>query len=177
MNSTDIFILIVVGLGVLWGVKSGVVRQVLGMAGLIAAFLLGFLFMESTGAHIEGLVPVDGNVAALAGFGGIFLAVQIIVMILIRVIQKMIGVLKLGLVNRLIGSVVGGLSASLLLSIIFLFMIGFGVPSPQAQESSRFYGTVSELVPKTWELAAETFPQLEGLPERFGLDPDRLPEP
>ena len=177
MNSTDIFILIIVGIGVVWGLRSGVVRQVLGMAGLIASFVLGFLFMETAGAFIAGLVPIDDNLAALVGFAGIFLAVQIVVMFLIRGIQKMIGVLKLGALNRIIGGAFGALSSGLLLSIIFVFMAGFGVPSPQAQQASRLYAPVSELLPKTWEFATGMFPQIEGIPERFGLDPERLSEP
>ncbi|MDE2731331.1 MAG: CvpA family protein [Bacteroidota bacterium] len=177
MNSTDIFILIVMGIGVVWGLRSGVVRQVLGLAGLIACFVLGFLFMETAGAFIATLLPIDDNVAVLVGFAGTFLAVQIVVMILIRGIQKIIGALKLGAVNRMIGGGVGALFSGLLLSIIFVFMAGFGVPSPQAQQASRFYGPISNMLPRTWEFATGMFPQIDGIPERFGLDPERLSEP
>ena len=177
MNSTDIFIIIVVGLGALWGVKSGVVRQVLGIAGLIAAFVLAFMLMEPVGGFLSNQLPLEDQAATLAGFGGVFLVVQLVVMILIRLIQKLIGVLKLGLLNRILGALVGGLSAGLLLSIIFLFMMSFGVPSLGAQQASCFYGITSELLPRSWDMAASIFPQLDGLPERFGIDLDQSPEP
>ena len=173
MSSLDIIITIVVGIGVLWGVKSGIVRQVLGIAGLVASIVLGFLYMEPVGAMVASLLTIEGNMAVLAGFGSVFLAVQLGFTIIIRIIQKMIGVLKLGLVDRMVGGVVGGFSASLFLSILFWFMLGMGVPAPTAQESSRFYSPVSEILPGAWDYAAKAFPDLEGLPERFGLDLDQ----
>ena len=171
MGLTDLFILILVGLGVLWGLKSGVVRQVLGLAGLITASVLAVMYMEPVGGFLADQFDIGSDMAALVGFAGVFLAVQLLVMILIRLIMKVVNVLKLGLVNRVIGGLVGGIFASLLLSIIFNFMLSFDVPSPLARENSRFHGIVTEFLPKSWDFVASAFPQVEGWPEKLGLDP------
>lgn len=177
MPYVDIVIVIVVGLGIIWGAKSGVARQVLGIAGLISSFILAFLFMEPVGSFLATQLPLEGHVASLAGFGAVFLLVKVVVMILIRIVLKMIGVLKLGLFDRMIGAAVGGLSAGLLLSIASLFMAGLGQPSDAALETSYLYDMTSELLPRTWDYVTSIFPQLDGLAERFGIGPEEIPEP
>ena len=170
----DLVILVVLALGLLLGLKTGLIRQVLGLAGIVCAFILGFIYMEPVGTFLRERFDASAQFAPIAGFAAVFLSVQVGVLILVRLLQTVIGVLKLGLVNRLLGGVLGGFSAALVLSILFRLLAPTGVLPDQALKNSQLYGPVSSILPEAWELAVSTFPGIMELSERFGVE---SPEP
>ena len=168
MNTLDFIILIVLAGGLVVGLRAGLIKQVLSFAGLIVAFVLSFQLMKPVGAMAAGSLGISNDIAPLVGFVLVFLAVQVAVFAVIRSLQALVGALKLSGVNRLLGGAVGAFKASLALSVLFLVLGNFEVPSEETREESAFYEPVATMVPATWDYLAEAVPQLEQVSERFG---------
>jgi membrane protein required for colicin V production len=100
----------------------------------------------------------------------VFLVVQLAVFALIRVLESVIGALKLTAVNRVLGGAVGVFKACLALSVTFLVLGYMDVPSEETKQSSTLYTTVSTLMPKAWDYAATAVPQLEKVSSQFGKE-------
>jgi membrane protein required for colicin V production len=177
MNGLDLFILAVLAGGLVIGFRSGLIKQALSLVGLVVAFLLALRLMEGVGemaAHSLGISP---DIAPLVGFALVFGGVQLTVFALVRLLEAVVGALKLSAVNRVLGGAVGGLKATIVLSVVFLLLGYLAVPSEATQRSSAFYEPVSVVLPATWETVRVYFPQVQGLSERFGDEVEqRLPD-
>lgn len=168
MNTLDIIILVVLAGGLIIGLRSGLIKQVLSFVGFIVAFLLSLQFMNVAGGMLEASLGISEDIAPLAGFVLVFLVVQILVFALVRMVEALVGVLRLTSVNRLLGGAVGAFKAALILSVAFLVLGYVQVPSEETGETSALYEPVSTVVPTVWDYVSDTFPQVVELSERFG---------
>ena len=168
MHTLDVLILIMLAIGLMRGFATGVIRQAASIVGLLAAFVLSVQLMEPTGVLVTESLDVSPSVAPLVGFVLVFLAVQVAVFALARIVENLVGALRLTVVNRVLGGVVGAFKAALALSVLFLVIGSFGVPEEPAQEASLFYDPVSSALPAAWDYVSDRLPEVERLSEKFG---------
>jgi membrane protein required for colicin V production len=169
MNGLDLIILGVLGLGIVLGLRSGLIKQVASLVGLVLAFVLGLHFMHAAGAVTVDSLGVSESLAPLLGFVLVFLAVQVAVVAVVKLTEALIGALKLSSVNRALGGAMGGLKAALVLSVAFLVLANLDIPDASARSASSFYAPVSSFVPDAWELLTGEFPALREVPDQIGV--------
>lgn len=176
MTTLDVLILVGLAAGVFGGLRSGMIRQVLGFAGLIVAFLLAMQLMHTAGAMAVGSLGLSTEIAPLVGFVLVFLVVQVAIFVLGRLLEAVIGALSLGLLNRLLGGGVGAFRAAVSLSILFIVLGFFQIPSEEARAESALYAPVATVLPAAWDYVAEAFPHVDSLTTDVGGQiQDRLP--
>ena len=168
MTTLDVIIGILLAGGIVAGLRSGMIRQVLSIVGVVAAFLLGTQLMHTAGAMAETSLGISEDIAPLVGFVLVFMAVQLAVFVLGRLMEAVVGALKLGPINRLLGGGVGAFKAALILSIAFLVLGGFGVPTEETRDASALYEPVAGVIPYTWEYVVEAFPHVEEFTDEVG---------
>ncbi len=105
MNWLDIVILILVIVPTLIGLKTGIVKALFTVAGMIVGVVLAGRFSESLGGALTFIS--DPGWARVAAFAIILIAVMIIASVLAVVIKWVISAVLLGWVNRLVGAVLG----------------------------------------------------------------------
>ena len=177
MATLDLLILLGLGVGLARGFWTGGVRQAASLLGLVLAFLLALQLMNQVGYLIIGLTGISEQVAPAVGFLVVFVVVQIAIFAIARMLEHVLRMIGLGIVNRFIGGAIGGLKAALLLSILFLVLSAFNIPEPEARRQSELYGPVAGLLPRAWDLAADQWPRVERLYDRFNaLDVDERAE-
>jgi membrane protein required for colicin V production len=169
MNGLDLIILGVLAVGMLIGLRSGLIKQVASLAGLVLAFALGLQFMHPVGNMAVDSLRVSEALAPLLGFVLVFLAVQIAVVAVVKLVEAIIGALKLSAVNRALGGAMGGVKAALVLSVVFLVLGNLGIPDASARSTSSLYAPVSSVVPEAWEFVTGEFPAVKDVPERIGV--------
>ncbi len=174
MNTLDVLIGIVLAGGLLIGLRSGFIKQALSFAGMIVAFLLALNLMHAAGALVTTSLGISEDIAPLLGFALVFLAVQVLVFALARLVETVAGALKLSGVNRLLGGAVGAFKAALLLSVAFLVLARLQVPTEETRDASALYDPVASVLPAAWDYFSEVFPEVERLSDRFG---EGLPPP
>ncbi len=164
----DLFILILLALGLFRGYQTGVVRQAVGIAGVFVSFGLAVQLMSEVGAVAAASLPIAPSAAPLVGFVLVFLGAQILVRALVHVAESVLEALRLSVLNRLAGGLFGAFQAALLASLLFVLADPMGLPEPATRREAQFYRPVAELLPATWDYVAARVPQLQRFSEEMG---------
>ncbi|MEM6336358.1 MAG: CvpA family protein [Bacteroidota bacterium] len=168
MNYLDFLIVCIVGLGVLLGVRKGGVKEAAGILGTVFAFVMAMQLMKPVGIIIAASLGLSATVAPVMGFVVVFLAVTLGVGLLARLVESVLGAIKLGFLNTALGGVFGGLKAALGLSVLMLFFGEINVPSETDRSRSELYGPVEAVAPATWDLVSTIVPNAAELSEDVG---------
>ena len=139
------------------------------LVGLVLAFALALRFMHVAGAVTVDSLGISESLAPLLGFVLVFLVVQVAVVAVVKLVEAIIGALKLSTVNRVLGGAMGGLKAALVLSVAFLVLANLEIPDASARTASSLYAPVSSVVPETWEFITGEFPALKEVPGQIGV--------
>ncbi len=167
MNLLDLLILVGLTGGLIIGLRSGLIKQALSLVGMLVAFVLSLHLMTPVGEMAAGSLGISEDIAPLVGFVLVFLGVQVVVFGLTKLLEAVVGALKLSVVNRLLGGAVGAFKACLVLSVVFLVLGYVSVPSEDTREASAFYTPVSTVLPAAWGYVSDTFPQVAKVSEQF----------
>jgi membrane protein required for colicin V production len=149
----DSIVLAVVGVLTLLGVWKGLVRQVVGLAGVAAGYVVAMKFYGPlTLRFLTGFRPATGNVIS---FLAIFVACIIAASMIGWIATHLIGTAGLGILNRLGGGVLGGAKGCLIVSVVVMVLIAFMRPNSDIFKGSRtmkyiqpIAGAVSRFAPK-----------------------------
>ena len=153
MNMFDIIVLTVVGILTLLGLWKGLVRQVVGLAGVAAGYVIAMKFDGPLAAKfLTGFRPATGKVIA---FLAIFIACIIAASIIGWIAEKLMGAAGLGILNRVGGGILGGAKGCLIVSVVVMVLIAFLPPNSGVFKGARtmkyiqpIAGIVSRLAPK-----------------------------
>ncbi|MBN2264385.1 MAG: CvpA family protein [Candidatus Aminicenantes bacterium] len=133
MNWLDFVLLAILVVTAVVGVFKGFVKQVLGLAAVVAGLILAVVYYEQTGAALMAFVK-NRLVSNFLGFLLIFVLVLVAGGILGHLLTKaMIG--PLALANRLLGAAFGFLKAVLICGIIVFALVSFEVLTPAVEPS------------------------------------------
>lgn len=165
----DVLIIAALGVGVARGFWTGALRQAASLLGFIIAFVLGIQLMRPVGQLIVSSLGLADTLGPVLGFVAVFLLIQVAAYAVSRLGEGLLRAFRLGFLNRLAGGAVGALKAALLLSVAFLVLNVFDVPGPEARRRSELYAPVASTLPEAWNMAAEQWPEVTSLYERFEL--------
>lgn len=128
MSGFDIAVLSVVGISMLIGVIRGAVREVLALAGWVAAFLLARWLASDVAVWLPDAIPSQG-LRHLAAFIIVFVSVLLLATLINAAASSAIRGLGLGTFDRGLG-LVFGLARGLL--IVLMFVLAAGLDQPAA---------------------------------------------
>ena len=126
-------LLILVGSVILSAVK-GFVRELLGMAALAAAFLVGAWFYRDAASLFKEVVKTE-NIALFLGFAFVFVGTLLVGALVIWVVQKLIKFAHIQWFDRLLGAAFGFIRGWILGSIVFLALTSFEVQAERVRSS------------------------------------------
>ncbi|MDO8282864.1 MAG: CvpA family protein [Thermodesulfovibrionia bacterium] len=115
MNSFDIFVLVIMGITVAFGLVKGLVKQVFSIIGIVAGYLLSVKLYEPVSNYFFG---PDNSMAKIGIFLAIFIACIIIAALSSKVIDKFMETIGIGWANRIAGGGLGFLKGLLIVSVI-----------------------------------------------------------
>jgi membrane protein required for colicin V production len=133
MNWLDYLLLTIMVVTAIVGIFRGFIKQVIGLAAVVAGLILAGLYYEQTAAVFQTFVK-NQLLSNFLGFILIFVVVLIAGGILGHLLTKaMIG--PLALVNRLFGALFGFLKAVLICGILVFALVAFEVAKPALETS------------------------------------------
>ncbi len=147
----DIIVLALTALGLVTGLIKGLVKEALGLIGLILSFLIAKLFAPSLSEYMLTFVKWAEQVRYLVSWILIFIAVALITSMLAYLITKAVQAIQLGFLNRLLGAIFGAMKYILIVSLLFNLynIINEYVPLPGEDEkkSSKLYELTTDFAP------------------------------
>lgn len=158
MNLLDFLIFIPILYFCYRGVRNGLIGEVLGIAGIILAVFLTFHYMNEVADYIRPLI--EGNPSYLPFVAGaiIFFGTVIVIQLIAYILRRFLEVVRLNIVNRILGFFFGLLKGGIIVSAILLLLAGFNQPSQESREKSVSYSYVIYLAPWAYNaVATENF--------------------
>ena len=119
MNTLDIILLATAGISMIYGLKTGLVKQLTLGAGVIIGLLQATVFYQLAGNWINGISGWDTWICNALGFIAILLAVAIVINLVGTVLRWLLKIILLGWIDRILGALF-----SILVAIV---LIAFGV--------------------------------------------------
>lgn len=163
MVPIDILILALLVIGVVRGIFTGGIKQVLSIVGVIAGLLLAISLSEPFSNLLVRQNWVSETLAPAVSFVVIFFLVQVVVLAVTYVLRSALEKIKLGGLDKALGGIVGGGKAILVISLV-LFLIRFlGIPNEEHRENSLFYEVVYPIMPATWNFIVGKAPEVSDI--------------
>jgi membrane protein required for colicin V production len=150
LNYIDYIIIIFIVIGFLLGYKDGLVRKVIGLLGLLLAFLLAFNFSGFIGRIIQPFFNDELRLAEIVAGILIFIAVMIFAAVLKRIVHPLDKVNLL--INQLLGGLAGALQMIYFISIFLVLAYILNIPSKQDRKESLSYEKIYMVLPVTLDL-------------------------
>jgi membrane protein required for colicin V production len=124
MNWLDIIIIVLLAISTLMGLRVGIIKAVLSLAGVIIGVILAGRFYPALAQQLTFIS--QENLARIAAFAIILIGIMVVAGILALVLKWLASAVLLGWVNRLggaiFGLVLGAIVCSALLAILAKFL-------------------------------------------------------
>ena len=154
MNNLDIFILIILLIGGLNGLRQGFVNAFANLVGWIVALIVGAKYANLIAPSMT-ILSQDPVVQKIAAFAFIVLLIVVLTWIVTAILNRMLKTLKLGPLNRLAGGAFGTLKG-LLIVLISMQGIGSFVESSPHWKQSKFVQALLPYAPMATEFTKDT---------------------
>jgi len=129
MNWLDIGLIVIIGMATLIGLRIGLIKAVLSLAGVILGVILAGRFYPALAAQLT-FIPQE-NLARIAAFAIILVGVMLVASILASVLKWLVSIVMLGWINRLGGAVFGFVLGTLFCSALLAIWTKFlGITGP-----------------------------------------------
>jgi len=134
MSWLDIAVIVIIGIATLIGLKIGIIKAVLTLAGVIVGVLLAGRFYVALADRLT-FIPQE-TLARVVAFAAIIAVVVLIASIIAGVLKWLASIILLGWVNRLGGALLGLITGSILCGALLAVWAKFlGISDPIAESA------------------------------------------
>jgi len=162
MNWLDIVIIVLIGISTLSGLKIGLIKELLSLAGLILGIILAGRYYTDLAGRLT-FIPQE-NLAKIAAFAIILIGVMLIAGILAAILKSLVAAVMLGWIDHLGGAVLGFLLGAIFCSVFLAIWAKFlGTGGPIAESSLALVlldklPMILALLPKEFDAIRSFFP-------------------
>lgn len=149
MNTLDIILLVAAGIGLIYGFKTGFVKQLTLGAGIILGLLQATVFYKNAGDWICGISGWEDWICYPLGFILILLAVAATINIAGLLLRWLLKIILLGIIDRILGAVFSAIIG--LTVVVFAVNVSNGIfpdneiTGETSQNSSLLYKRIAIL--------------------------------
>ena len=147
------------------GAVNGLVKEVLNIVGIILAIFLTFNYLDAFTGILEPLFEIGASYVPFVSGVVLFVGTLGVVALIAYATKELLKVVKLSMVNRILGASFGALKSGMVVSAILLLLAGFNIPGEEARNDSYLYPAVIYLAPYTYNGVALIYPGAENYTE------------
>ncbi|WP_142784752.1 CvpA family protein [Changchengzhania lutea] len=152
MNVLDIVLGALILFGLVRGLMKGFFVEIASLIALVAGVYGAIHFSDFAAGFLDSKVDWDEKTINIVAFAITFVIIVLVIALAGKALTKLADFAALGIINKLLGGVFGGLKIALILSVILLIfekISDFGIPFTDDEdlESSVLYEPVKSLVP------------------------------
>lgn len=154
MSKLDLFLLIPIGLGFVFGIYKGLIKELSSLAAILIGVFGAKLLTPLIAKFILQIVNVSSVVASVLAYILLFVAILIAMRLFSNMLEKIFEKLALGGLNKLLGGLFGALKLALLLSVFLNITVilnqHFPLLKNELTSQSIFYKPVLQIAPELW---------------------------
>jgi membrane protein required for colicin V production len=147
LNFIDYIIIIFFVIGFILGYKDGLIRKLIGLAGILIGIFLAVKFSDAFGKVLTPFFNNEEYLASIIGGFIIFIATVILASIIKRLVHPHDKVNQF--VNQISGGIIGSIQILIFLSVLLLVLGVFNFPNEKTASKSLLYRPVYSIVPGT----------------------------
>jgi membrane protein required for colicin V production len=182
-NPIDIIILAIVSMGFILGIWKGFVRSLTALASLAFGVVLAVKYYPTVEPYLGKVSSLEPHLAMAISMILIFIAVQVVFVLIRRVLAAIVDVTNLSWLDRVLGALMGVFSASLVVAA-GVQVILVGMPESKVVKESRLVKPVDQLAKRGVEyLPPSSKKQLQSLAQKWkkeqspkGFQPTQSPK-
>ena len=174
MNFTvlDIILIIPLLIGLIRGLFRGLIAEIASLVGLVGGLLLAFFLSEDVYQQLIILTDREGIEMRVASFLLVFIFVALVVNQLSKLLTKLMDAIALGVVNHLLGGVLGLAKWLVVVLVIVYFVNSMQRDSPLFQQSTLDESQVYQEMAVMSEGLSEYIDQATGyIPKKDSIAP------
>jgi membrane protein required for colicin V production len=134
LNILDWLVALIVLVSVVLSIVKGFVRELLGLAALVAAIFLGVWFYRTASSPFKEVVKTE-NIALFLGFANVFVGTLLAGALVIWVARKLIRFARIQWFDRMLGAAFGFVRGWILGAIVFLALTSFDLQAERVKSS------------------------------------------
>lgn len=154
MNWLDIVIIVVIGIGAFIGLRKGIIRMSLTLAGLIVGIVVAGRYYEPLSQYLTCISSPTW--AGIAAFSIIFIGIMVVAALLSRLLEKAASAIMLGWANRVVGAILGFLMGSLFCGAVLAIWVKY-LGTPGAVTESQIAPLLLNVFPRVLALLPQDF--------------------
>ena len=143
MNYFDLILVLPIIYGVYKGFRRGLVLEFTSLLALVLGIYGASIFSKMTFEYLSTWLDIESSYLSVASYAITFISIVIIVSLGGKLLTLLLKMVALGFLNRIMGSLFGGLKSLLLISIFLIFfdkfVKPFGFVKPDLLNDSVFY--------------------------------------
>jgi|TARA_B110000444_G_scaffold42635_1_gene38517 membrane protein required for colicin V production len=143
MNYFDLILVLPIIYGVYKGFRRGLVLEFTSLLALVLGIYGASIFSKMTFEYLSNWLDIESSYLSVASYAITFISIVIIVSLGGKLLTLLLKMVALGFLNRIMGSLFGGLKSLLLISIFLIFfdkfVKPFGFVKPDLLNDSVFY--------------------------------------
>jgi membrane protein required for colicin V production len=155
MNSLDLFLLIPITLGFIFGLFKGLIKELISLVAIIAGIYGAKLFAPLVSEILINTFAFSPTTAHPTAYIILFIAIGIGLLLAANAIDKIFDSLSLGGLNKLLGGIFGALKYALIVSVLLNVFDAldsrFNIVKQQTKENSIAYKPLMKFGPALWE--------------------------
>ena len=135
----DILLLILLAVGFVTGLFSGAVRQIISLVAFVTGFVIACLYYYRLGEMLSQIVPMSmPTFWRVVAFLLLWVIVPILAQILSAILTSMLdNLMALGVLNRLLGGILGVAKYSLVLGTLIWFFSSVHLITEETLQTSK----------------------------------------
>lgn len=161
MNTFDLFIIIPIALGLIFGIFKGFVKEVVSLVAIVLAWFVAELFSNAISPFMGSLFNLSEKMAKTTSYIFIFILTISAALLLSRLTDKLLHNISLGWLNSILGGFFGALKIAIVISVMMNAFDAldskFNFANPEKKEASLCYYPILKLAPSLWKEARKTY--------------------
>ena len=149
VNPIDLILGILLAYGAFQGFRKGLLVEIASLAAMVFGLWGAFLFADWAKIYINSYISLNSAVLNAVSYLLVFVVIAIGITLVAKAVTKVIQLVALGFLNRILGSVFGGVKVGILLSAILVAIqrVNFLITllDPSLVEDSVFYEPLLDL--------------------------------
>ncbi|MGB6063272.1 MAG: CvpA family protein [Desulfomonilaceae bacterium] len=146
-NAIDLFIMVTLLITLILGIWKGFVRSLTALTSLVAGVVLAIKYHPLAQAYLSKVSSLDPQISMILSMVLIFVAVQMIFVIIRRVLEALIDLTRLSWLDRVFGAAMG-IGAGLLVVAASVQVMLIGIPDWPLVKTSKLVKPVDQLTGK-----------------------------
>lgn len=161
MNWLDIAIIVIIAVATFVGLRNGIIKAVLSLAGLIVGVILAGHYYTPLAEQLH-FIP-QANIAKIVAFAIILIGIMVIASVLASLLKFIASIMMLGWINRLGGAVFGLVMGTMFCSALLAIWVKFFGTAQVLSQSNLAailldrFPTVLTLLPDEFDIVRSFF--------------------